>query len=78
MNRAQRDATRERARNASRSALVAAVTAVLDADASAQRATVDNPADKELGWFADGTDTAAHRVWAAVSGGELLTEGGGR
>ena len=78
MNRAQRDATRERVRNASRSSLVAAVTAVLDVDADAQRSTVDDPQDEKLGWFSDGTDTAAHRVWDVVSGGETLTEGGGR
>jgi hypothetical protein len=68
MDSATRRQLRQRLPNASRATLLAAVIAVLDTDADAQKGVVDDPEDKMLGWFADGTDTAAGQVFAAVMG----------
>jgi hypothetical protein len=68
MRQPERREVRQRLANASPRTLRAALTAVLDADADAQRAHTDDPADQTLGWFADGTDTAAVLVYTEVLG----------
>lgn len=68
MDRAQRDAVRQRIRTASRVKLLNALAAVLEADAAAEKDKADG-ADPTTGWFADGTHTAAVAVW------DVLTEG---
>lgn len=74
MKAEERKAVREQLRNCSRSALIAALTAVFDVDARAQATaddasrTGDNPnAPYDCG-FADGTDTAAAEAFAMVMG----------
>lgn len=77
MNRAQRDAVRDRMRNAPRGVLIQALDAVLDADAAAEKDKADGT-DETAGWLADGTHTAAEAVWDVLTGGEVLTAGGPR
>lgn len=70
MNAEQRREVRDRLANASPRTLRGALAAVLAADAQAQKDHADDPGDETLGWFADGTDSAAARVYAAVLGRE--------
>jgi hypothetical protein len=68
MKAEERREVRDQLRNVPRSALIAALTAVFDVDASAQRGVADDPQDEKLGWFADGVDTAAAEAFAMVMG----------
>lgn len=68
MRSEERRAVREQLRNVPRSALIAALTAVFDVDAAAQRHAIDDEGDEKLGWFSDGTDTAAAEAFAMVMG----------
>lgn len=70
MKAEDRRAVREKLATVSPRTLRDALAAVLSADAEAQKAQTDDPGDEKLGWFADGTDTAAARVYAAVLGRE--------